>query len=585
MTDAGRPPGPAARRPRGPHVTAVLVTRGDTEYVEQTLAAVLGQTRPPDRLLVVDAGPEPAPVVRGLVRDLRPPALLDPTTGAPPTVVVHLHVPRARSFGAAVRAALTAGAHVVDAAPGDPPDAPSERTGTGEPWLWLLHDDSAPEPGALAALLHAVELAPSVAVAGCKQRTWAGSPCVLEVGVWTSRFGRRMTGLDGPELDQGQHDAREDVLAVGLAGALVRRDVWDGLGGPDPALGPYGDGLDLCRRARLAGHRVVAVPDAVVRHAQASLSEAHSGAVLHRPGWDLRRSVRARREAYLHAQLTGVPLPLVPVVAVLAVVSSLVRALGRLVVKEPHLVGAELLAPWTVLLHPARVVRARRAAARTARLPRRSLRPLQVGWRDVARQARDRRLTAAEMRRRQEAPSELELRELAVLRRRRRGGLALVVLVAAALTIATVGRLVTRVVAGERLSGGAVLPGDASAVQVWELVLAGRVPAGLGHAAPTDPALVTLLPLTALTGSVGSAAALVLLLAPVLAAVGAWYAAGAATRSVALRAWAALAWTVAPALTLGVGTGRWGAVLAHVLLPWVVLGVARGVGVARVDGV
>ncbi len=580
------------------------MTRGDTEYVERTLEAVHAQARRPDRLLVVDVGHEPAPTLRALVGASQGVSAPAPAPVSPPgpegtpagrLPVVHLHVPRARTFGDAVRGALAAGAHVVDDddarartdghAP-QPPRAPTDPdTLADRQWLWLLHDDSAPDAGALAALLHAVELAPSVAVAGCKQRTWSDPPRVLEVGVWTSRFGRRMTGLDEPEMDQGQHDAREDVLAVGLAGALVRRDVWDQLGGPDPALGPYGDGLDLCRRARLAGHRVVAVPEAVVHHARASLSEPHSGAVLHRPGWDLRRSVRARREAYLHAQLTGVPLLLVPVVAVLAVVSGVVRALGRLLVKEPHLVTAELTAPGRVLLRPGRIARARRAAARTRRLPRRSLRPLQVGWREVFRQARDRRLTAAEARRRQEAPSELELRELAALRRRRRVGLAVVVLLAVAITTATVGRLVTRVVAGERLTGGALLPGDAGAAKVWDLVLSGRLPAGLGHAAPTDPALIALLPLTALTGSVGGAAAVVLLAAPVLAAVGAWYAAGVATRSVGLRAWAAVVWAVTPALTLGLGSGRWGAVLAHVLLPWVVLGVARGTGVARVDGV
>src|SRR5699024_322915 len=68
-----------------------------------------------------------------------------------------------------------------------------------------------------------------------------------------------------------------------------------------------------------------------------------------------------------------------------------------------------------------------------------------------------------------------------------------------------------------------------------------------------------------------------------LAGVGAWFAAGAATRSVLLRAWAAFVWALTPALLLGVGQGRLGAVLAHLALPWVALGVARAVGVNRVD--
>src|SRR5690606_1961322 len=100
---------------------------------------------------------------------------------------------------------------------------------------------------------------------------------LLEAGVTTSRFGRRMTGVAEGEVDQGQLDGRDDVLGVGTAGMLVRADVWAELGGTDPALGPYLDGLDLSRRARLAGHRVVVVPEAVVRHARASFAGVRDG--------------------------------------------------------------------------------------------------------------------------------------------------------------------------------------------------------------------------------------------------------------------------------------------------------------------
>lgn len=48
--------------------------------------------------------------------------------------------------------------------------------------------------------------------------------------------GRRVTGLERWEHDQGQHDGTRDVLAVSSAGMLIRRDIWDGLGGFDPQL-------------------------------------------------------------------------------------------------------------------------------------------------------------------------------------------------------------------------------------------------------------------------------------------------------------------------------------------------------------
>lgn len=549
------------RRSRSVDVTAVVVTQGDTEYLPTTLAAVRRQGRAPDRVVVVDVGAEPARLLADRA-----------VTGSGTTV---LRSPHARTFGDAVRAVLATLGPAGDGGADDGRDT----------WLWLLHDDSAPEPAALAELVAEVERAPSVAIAGCKQWTWTDPVRVVEVGVSTSRFGRRMTGLDGAEVDQGQHDGREDVLAVGLAGALVRRDVWEHLGGPDPALGPFGDGLDLCRRARLAGHRVVVVPGAVVRHARASLAQPHHGAVVNRPGWDAARAARAQRAAFLHGQLAGVPLALVPVVSVLAVVSGVVRALGRLVTKEPHLVLGELVVPWSVLLRPHRVVRARRQARRTAVLPRRSLRPLQMTWREVAELARDRRLSALERRRRREAPSELELRELAALRTRRRAGLVTLLLVVLAATVAALGPVLGPVLTGARLEGGTVVPGAADLAAAWDAVRSGWVPADLGRPGTADPALVALLPLVALTGSTATAQAAVLLTGTVAAALGAWFAAGAATRSVALRAWAALVWVAAPALTVAVGQARWGAVLAHALLPWVALGVARGLGVARVDRV
>ncbi|WP_199423561.1 glycosyltransferase [Actinotalea solisilvae] len=570
-------------RPRVAAVTAVLVTRGVTEYVEESLAALLAQSRPPERVLLVDAAASDADdhageTLHAVLARVRA-AAADagaPAPGVPPVPPVRLvEAHGARTFGHAVRRALAADDDAAAAGPSGPAGPPA--------WLWLLHDDSAPEATALAELLRAVEAAPSVAVAGCKQRTWGSPVRVLEVGLSTSRFGRRMTGIDEPEVEQGQHDGREDVLGVGIAGALVRRDAWDDLGGTDPALGPYGDGLDLSRRARLAGHRVVVVPRAVVRHAQASLALPVGGAVLNRPGWDARRSAQARREAFVHSQLVGVPLGLVPVVALLAVASGVVRALGRFVTKEPHLVVAELLAPWAVLVRSDRVVRARRAATRTRRTRRAALRPLQETWRDVVRQLRDRRLAAAERRRLRRTPSELEIAELSALRARRRGTLAVVVVGAVAVSAAVLGPLITRVLAGERLTGGDLAAGDADRGALWASATSGWVAGGLGHPGPSDPFLLVLAPVAAVLGSAGLAAAVLLLGSVVLAAAGAWFAAGAVTRSVVLRAWASLVWTAAPALLVGLAHARLGAVVAHAALPWVALGVARAVGHARVD--
>lgn len=563
-------------------VTAVVVTRGPTRYLAPTLQALGAQTRVPAKVVVVDvaatADEDVLRLARGAFAGLR---------GDTAPEIVAAPVPGARNFGAAVRAALASLA---------PPSMLAAATDPAGSWLWLLHDDSAPEPDALAELLRAVEHAPSVGVAGVKQRTWTDPARLLEVGLRTSRSGRRMTGVEEAEVDQGQHDGRDDVLGVGIAGALVRCDVWDELDGPDPALGPFGDGFDLSRRARLAGHRVVVVPSAVVRHAQASYHGLRglpgAGEEVDADGdglpdaGDPRRSFAGRRQALLHQRLVTAPLLLMPLVALIAGAAGVVRSLVRIATKEPLLAVTELTAPLAVLARPGAVLRARRQASRTRRVSRRTLRPLQASWREVGREWRDRRLARAEERRIVHAPSELELRELAALATRRRATLGVLAVLLVGVSALAVGPVAGAAFGGSALAGGALAPATATLGELWQAAVSGWVAGGVGDAGPADALLMVLLPAAAAAGGSPAVAVSALLLGSVLlSGLGAWFAAGAATRSTGVRLWAALVWAAAPALLIGLGEGRLGAVLAHLALPWAALGLARATGSHQVDTV
>jgi len=541
-------------------VTAVVVTRGRTAYLSTTLEALAAQTRKPMRVVLVDVGDEHDAELAGTFDRAFA------VEGAPALVMIA--APGARTFGDAVRRALADGV---------------EGDGLAASWLWLLHDDSAPEPTALAELVRAVSRARSVGVAGVKQLHWSQRGRLLEAGLRTSRSGRRMTDVEPGELDQGQHDARDDVLGVGIAGALVRRDVWTQLEGPDPALGPFGDGLDLSRRARLAGHRVIVVPEAVVRHAQATFFGLRDDP---RARPDARRSHAARRQAVVHQRLTTAPLLLVPVVAALAVVLGVVRSLVQVAAKQPGLAVDDLRAPLAAFARPVAIVRARRTARATRTVRRATLRPLQATWRDVWRQAQDRRLARIEARKVSSAPSELELRELAGITTRRRVTLGATMALLALVVAVALGPLVSAVLGGARLAGQALVPAASDLGGLWAAATSGWVAGGLGAPGPADALLTALLGPTLLAGGqLDVAVAVILLASLLLAGWGAWVAAGAATRSVGVRAWAAVVWAGAPALLLGLGQGRLGAVVAHVALPWVAVGVARAIGVQRVDQV
>ena len=542
-------------------VTAIVVTRGRSAFLPATLAALRGQHRAPDDVVVVDVD---APRSTGSILGLR----LDDAR--------FVAAAGARTFGEAVDVALETG-------------------GVAEGgWVWLLHDDAAPEPGALGALLRAVEHTKAVAVAGCKQRRWpvaedgtpleltSGGGLLVEVGHTVSPLGRRMTGIDDTEIDQGQHDAREDVLAVGLAGALVRASVWRELGGTDPEYGAFGDGLDLCRRARRAGHRVVVVPEAVIHHAQASLlglrcESARGG----EPD-----SYGARRRSQLHHRLVHVSLPLL-VPAILAMLMwAPFAAMYQLALKRPGQARDEIVAALWNATRVAPLVRARRRVARTSTLPRRQLAPLLASWRQVYAERRDVRLSGAEANRTRWAPSELERVELRRLARRRRLGLTAVLLAAAGLAVAVFGAWQGVLLQGGRIVGGALLPAPGHATDVWTAATSGWVADGLGTRAPADPLLLPLTVLSWLTGGSFQTAVNVLVVAAVpLAAAAAWFASGAVTRSVWARTVAAFAWAASPAFLLALQTGRLGTVLAHLALPWAALALVRTVGAQARDEV
>lgn len=554
-------------RPSRARVTAVVVTAGAGEDAlrDETLAALAAQTVAPDRVLVVRAAGSDA--------------VLDDETD-----VEVVDAPDATALGPAVLAAL-------------------EQAAVEDEWLWLLHDDSAPEPSALAALLQAVETGRSIAIAGSKQVSWSHPDRLVSVGVQYTRDQQRYTGIEDGEVDQGQHDSRDDVDAVGTAGMLVRREVFLELGGPDPALGAFGDGRDLSRRARLAGHRVVVVPTAVVRHARAGYLGLRTGSRAagsrERPGRsaprtaersrartepDPQHSFRSRRTSILHARLVEAPPALVPVIALAALLAGPARAVGRLASKELRLVGDELLAPLAALAGVGAVRRARAQARRTRSVSTRRLRPLAAGWGDIARVRRDRRLQAAAQRRTVRAPSELEMRERASLGNRRRLVLALVTVVAVAVTAVTLAPIAF---AGPLL-GGALLPADVDFGELWRAATSPWLAGGDGWAVPADPFLAVLGVLSLLTGGpfgtpVWVTTSIVVAIAIPAAALTAWFAAGAATRSLALRAWAALTWALAPPLVLSLASGRVGALVAHVLLPLVALGIARAFGLDRRD--
>ena len=629
---------------------AVVVSAGASPFLAQTLSAITSQTCAPDVVLIVDVASRANGLGDGTpIEELVERSGLDGVTA-----VRVVRAKEAKNFGDAVSRGLTAYAGLVaagnrkrrsseapDGAEGSDADTTSSGprtsvrdlllsgsgpitgpTGALSPitayeqrlvapteaapempehqvWFWLLHDDSAPAEDCLERLLTAATNARSVGVVGPKQVGWDNPELLLEVGLRATASARRANDIVPGEVDQGQHDDRSDVLAVGTAGALIDRAVWEEVGGIAPWLGPFGDGLELSRAARLAGYRVIVEPTAVIRHRRASYqglrrpaSVSHSSSAQPRtdaeaievalPESDPERSFRARRSAQLTnwAAFSARPIGLL---LTWFVILGLMRSLWRLASKAPALAGDELGAALAVAGRSRRVRAARRRLAQHTKAPASALGRLYVTASEIRGVRRDRTRQERERRARAAAPSELELRELAALARSRRRTLgAVMVLVLAVSTYGLSRLLLTR-----SITGGALPLFSGGWRQMWDSAWSTWIAAADGYPGGVTPLLAILTLPAALGRLVGletSAliSALVLLAVP-LAALGAWFAAGTMTRKVVLRAWAALVWALSPSLLLALGHGRLGALLVHLVLPWALLALARAVGADRRD--
>ncbi|MDQ6641500.1 MAG: glycosyltransferase family 2 protein, partial [Actinomycetota bacterium] len=525
-------------------VSALLVSHNGARWLPAVVAGVDQQTRRPDHLLAVDTGSrdESVVILRNTARwDVRQ------LTDDP-------------SFAESVAAGL---GWLPPAAEGDQAD-----------WVWLLHDDSAPDPHALERLLAAAEEHPDVAIFGPKLREWPSLRRLLELGVTISGNGRRETGLERGEYDQGQHDERRVVLAVNTAGMLVRRDVLSGLGF-DRHLPVYGNDIDFGWRAARAGHSTMIVPDALVFHAEA----AHRG---QRKSTMARYHHRQERAASIYTLMANGSAAGLPLRAVRLALLGLVRVVGQLLIRAPFVAYDELVAVVSVLGRPRLLIEARRHRKEIATVRasdvRHLLAPPWLPFRhgmdflsDFGSAAIDLVREAVGGRTVRSAHS-VEVHDDSATQER--GLLGLLVrnprfwLVVGSFTLALVAA--RGLLTGGPLHGGALPAAPDGVAHWWSAYLSGNHPLGTGTSA-TAPAY--LLPLGVLgTGFLGHAGWVVSVLFLLGAPLTALSALRFFRRVVPGRVapfWGAVAYALLPVCSGAVGQGRLGTVAGALILPWV----------------
>jgi GT2 family glycosyltransferase len=136
-------------------------------------------------------------------------------------------------------------------------------------FFWLLNNDTIALPGALAALLTAVEREPTVGIAGSKILDFAPShPPRLQAagGGAVSRWTAMTRQWGRGEEDLGQWDLPLELEYATGSSLLVRATTVDEVGDMEESFFLYSEEVDWCLRARAAGWRIVYVPGSVIRH-------------------------------------------------------------------------------------------------------------------------------------------------------------------------------------------------------------------------------------------------------------------------------------------------------------------------------
>lgn len=326
-----------------PSVLAIVVSHNGKQWVRDTFVGLANQTYEALDILVVDDASE-ARREKPTLKRIAKRHLRRRRWG-------YLRTPRPLGFGGAINWALA-------------------RIRTEADLLLFIHDDAALDRASVAHMVDRLIEEADTAIVGPKIVAWDDPTRLEEVGMAADRFGYPYKGLEEGEIDLGQHDRASEVFYVTSTCMLVRHSVFRELRGWDAHMRAFSEDLDLCWRARLAGHTVRVEPLAKARHAIA-LAEG----LRRSPFQPARYYIRRNRLRTITKNASGVRLlVLIPQFVLLA----FVEMLGFIILRQPkellHL-GRALL--WNVLRLPQTLAERTRVQRRRT-VPDRRLSPLTV---------------------------------------------------------------------------------------------------------------------------------------------------------------------------------------------------------------
>lgn len=528
---------------RDPSVLAIVVTHRGREWFKDCLVGLNIQNyRLLDVLVVDDASPDyrDKPTLKRIAkRHLR-----KRRWG-------YLRTPRPLGFGGAINWALS-------------------RVRTDADLLLFIHDDAALEKGSVRAMVERMFADEKTAIVGPKIVAWDDPTKLEEVGMAVDRFGYPYKGLESEEIDLGQHDSPNEVFYVTTTCFLMKHEVFKELRGWDSHMRAFSEDLDLCWRARLAGHSVRVEPRAKARHVIALAKGLRESRYTPQRYYIRRNRLRTITKNASGLRLIG----LIPAFVLLA----LVEMLAFVVLRQPReILNLGRALGWNLLTLP-QTFAERRRVQKTRQVSDR-----QLGRLIVRQSARIRFYVAHQADRLEEAwgrRAEVlservsQVKSVGSLFSGRWGLVALLLIVLAAVGF-------RHLLWGPSYSVGELLPYPESTSGLVRAFASPWQGAGLGQPAPGPPAFLFLgiFPIITL-GAVGAAQKLLVVALGIIAGIGAYRLLDELADRRA-RIIAAVIYVLGPVGYVGVREGALGALVLGAMAPFVIHSLLKLTGWVR----
>ena len=504
------------------NVSAVVLSHDQPVSLTRVLNQLSKQTISPSRILVVDSSK---------------------TEAAPTAGFETIKLNHKTSFAVAIEAAVK---HLAT-----------------DGYIWILHDDSAPDADALEKLLKEIELSPSLAVVGPKQVDWDDPKLIKQMGLTLTRGGKLFSRVRG-EFDQGQHDHLEDVMAVGTAGALVNLDKYKQLGGFDPKAPPLAADVDFSIRARLSGGRVAIAPASKIAHQMLSMNGQRSRS------WLGGSPAKAIRHAEFYLALSYASFLVFVFGWLLLIPFAMLNSLALLVRKRAGSIPVELSAAVTTFMQLGRILSSRSRIRRTSSAKLGSLATLRATRQELKssnQRAKDQEVSTQLLAAHARGDND------EITQNPNSGFLSSGAIWFA---LGLVALNVLWVPTNFAVSGAGVIPLSSNWLEIFTQAGSMNQRLGLGFVGAADPFSWVLAILSApLFFQPSLAITIVLFSSTAIAFTGMFFLSGRMTRSNPLRITAALAYALWPALTVSITDTRVAQVIAIIVLPYLAYSIAK----------